>query len=196
MGIVFLDGQCFDLVSKLDRIGDILPVSSASESKLCAALGETGHTYLTIKSPTGNEIVKATCVDGDIVIERAQGGTSAQTHSTGRCACFVVNKPILDDYIEEAMLGGCKPKVVSGDADYLVVTEDEDTCTFTISMNEDFKEMFEGCCGADDCDPCVLPDGVYENATLTIRGGKVCGVSNGTNIVYTGGSLCSCADNG
>lgn len=193
MGIVFFDGECFDFDEKLEANGDILPVSSASKARLCDKLGKEGWTYLTIKSPTGSEIVKVRCVDGDPVITRAQGGTTAKVFSADRCACFVVNKPVLDDWFDEAKFGGCKPKVVSGD-DIIEVETSDNGCTFTVKIDADYAECINTICNDDPCHPCVLPDGVYENATVTIIDGKVCGVANGTNIVYTGSSCCGCGD--
>lgn len=194
MAIQFFDGECFDLTSSLRISSKILPVGSESKSRLCSKLKDDDHTYLTIKSARGVEIVKATCVDGDIVIERAQGDTEAMNFGIDTCACFIVNRPVLDDWFDEMRNGGCKPKVVSGD-DFIVVEHDEENCTFTISVDEDIAECLTDLC-LDRCGTCVLPDGTYENPTVTVREGKVCGISNGRNILYVGGSCCSCNDEG
>lgn len=192
MSLVFLDNNCYSLNGKLDAVSKILPVNKNDASDLCQKLGEDGHTYLTLTGLRGTEILKVTCFGDAISIERGIGDTEPMSHAVGECACFKVNEIILEEWLETAMLGGCKPKVISGDEDYIKVTENENTCTFTVDMSEEFKDSFEECCGADDCSPCNLSDGVYENATVTVVNGKVCNVSNGKNIVYTGGTCCGC----
>lgn len=194
MNFKWLDNTCYSLNNNLSATDTILPLSVSDAADLCLEL-EDDYTYLTIFGPRGNEIVRATCSNGYITIDRAQGETQALAFSNCRKVCFEVNKPVMDAYIEEAMLGGCKPTVVVDESseDYIeVIPPEEDECEWTIKLNEDFIEKFNECCCEDECSPCVLPDGTYENATLTVVNGKVCGVSNGTNVVYTGGSCCGC----
>ena len=192
MALKFLDNMCFNFISKLESTSTKLPVSNSDKSILCNALGADDHTYLTISSPTGTELVRVTCVSGDIIIQRGQGGTSAMTHSLGRCACFKVNQTILDEYINVPDI--CEPTIVTTQSDFIKITPPEDgECEWTVDIDADILACIEDLC-VDNCDPCVLPDGTYENATLTIVNGKVCGIANGSNIVYTGGSCCGCSN--
>lgn len=197
MALVWLDNNCFDLTAKLDKADTMLPISVANRAFLCEELGEDGHSYLTITSTTGTEVVRITCSEGMIVLERGISDTDPLTFAKGRCACFKVNKTIIDEYIAEAMLGGCTPSVVADPAqsDYIeVVAPAADECEWTVRLTDEFIAEYEECCGGDDCAPCVLADGVYENATITVVNGKICGTANGTNVVYTGGSCCGCSN--
>lgn len=194
MNFKWLDNTCYVLDNNLSATDSILPLSNSDAARLCSEL-EDGYTYLTIMGPRGNEIVRVSCSNGNIVIIRAQGESEALAFSECRKVCFEVNKPVMDAYIEEAMLGGCKPTIVVDEdsENYIEVLEpEEDSCEWTIKLSDYFIDSFKECCHEDECEPCVLPNGVYENATITIVNGKVCGISNGTNIVYTGGSCCGC----
>ncbi len=191
MPIKFLDNMCFNFIDKLDRTATVLPISNSDISTLCSELGTDDYSYLTISSPTGTEIVRIQCVNGEIVIQRGQGDTQAQSHAKGRCACFKVNKLVIDDYVNVPDI--CEPTITTSQTDFIKITPPaSDSCEWTIDIDEDILSCIEDIC-VDNCDPCVLPDGTYENATLTIRNGKVCGIANGTNIVYTGGSCCGCS---
>lgn len=191
MALKFLDNLCVTLIGVLAKDQTTLPVQPASKLKLCEELGENNHSYLTLVTPLGSEIVKVTCTGGDIVLERAQGDTDALTGGKGKCLCFKINKIILDEAGITQEL--CVPTIITTTPDYITITAPEDgECEWTVNLNQDIIDRFEECCPIDDCNNCTLPDGVYENSTVTVINGKVCGIANGRNIVYTGGSTCGC----
>lgn len=194
MPLTFLDNNCYTLTSSLGNSDTILPISTSDAVSLCAALG-ADHTYLTLSAPNGTEVVRVSCSGGVPVIVRAQGDTTAMAFAKGKCACFKVNKIILDEYLQDALTGGCTPSVeIAADSvDYLTVQEPADgSCNWTIGLDQNFIDTLQECCYEDDCAPCVLPNGVYENATITVTNGKVCGISNGNNVLYTSSSCCGC----
>lgn len=194
MALVFLDNTCVTLTSKLEKTDTNLPVSAADKATLCGALGNDDYSYLTLSTSLGVEIVKVSCMDGEPFIERAQGSSESVTGSVGRCLCFKVNQLVLDEYLTGAT--ACTVTVESADTAYVTVTEPEEgNCNWTVDLSQELKDRLDVCCPEDDCDcgNCTLANGTYENATITIIDGKVCAIENGKNIVYTGGSCCSCS---
>jgi len=190
MALVILDNVCVTLTQKLTTSGTLLPVSPADKSKLCTLLG-VNHSYLTMSTPSGVEIVKVTCVDSEIVIVRAQGGTTAIVGPIGTCLCFKVNKLVLDEY--NPGVTPCALSFKTDTPDYIeIIAPEDDECEWTINIKQDFIDRLDSCCPEDECGNCTVGDGVYENATVTIINGKICGISNGTNIVYQGGGCCGC----
>ena len=190
MALVFLDNICVTLTSKLTPTATMLPISPSGKQLLCEKLGADGHSYLTLSTNLGTEIIRVTCGGGEIVAQRAQGGTQAVTGPKDACLCFKVNKLVMDEYMPQDF---CQPSIKTDTSDYITITPPEEgKCEWTVNISEEFIERFEACCPEDDCNNCTVADGVYENATITIINGKVCGISNGTNIVYSGGGCCGC----
>lgn len=193
MAFVFLDGVCVTLTSKLDSGSTNLTVSQSDISKLCEKLGDGNHSYLTMNTNQGSEILKITCNSSQIVLERGLSGSTALTGSVGRCLCFQVNKAVIDDYITSGLPEACEPTIVTDNEDVITITPPEEgSCEWVISLNEDFLDRLNDCCPEDDCNNCTISDGTYENATISVVNGKVCSVATGTNIVYTGGGCCGC----
>lgn len=93
----------------------LLPVTAASEEALCAALGSTDYTYLSLRDGVNVELVKATCVGGAIEIERAQGGTQAHAFAKGSCAAFEITDEGLRAMICETNCDCDKVKLAAGE---------------------------------------------------------------------------------
>lgn len=190
MAIVFLDNICVTLTQSITSSTTILPISAAGKATLIDKLGATGHSYLTMTTATGTEIIRVSANSGEIVATRAQGGTSALVGPKDTCLCFKVNKLVMDEYNPAEP---CKPTIVTDTPDWIeIVAPTGTSCEWKINIKQTILDKFAECCPEDTCNNCTVADGVYENATLTIINGKVCGISNGRNIVYSGGGCCGC----
>jgi hypothetical protein len=190
MALVFLDNICVTLTQSLAPNATTLPLSPASKALIAEKLGVTGHSYLTATTVTGTEIIRITANSGEVIAQRGQGGTSAITMPKDACLCFKVNKLVMDEY---APPGACAPTIVTDTPDWIeIIAPTGTSCEWKINIKQDVLDKFAECCPEDTCNNCTVADGVYENATLTIINGKVCGISNGRNIIYTGGGCCGC----
>ena len=190
MPMVFLDNICVTLTDKITSSSMTLPLSASDVSKLCQALGND-FSYLTLATPLGVEIIRVACVNGAIAIARAQGGSTAVAAAKGSCLCFKINKLVLDNYMPQEY---CEPTFTTDTPDFITITPPEEgSCDWKISVSEAFIARMNECCPEDECSNCTVADGVYENAKVTVVNGRICAVSNGTNIVYTGGGCCGCA---
>lgn len=189
MPMVFLDNICVTLTAKITAGATMLPLSGSDTQTLCEALG-SNFSFLTMNTPLGSEVVRVSCVNGTVVAIRGQMGESFSA-AKGTCLCFKVNKLVLDNYLPQ---GFCTPTIITDTPDFIKITPPTgDGCEWKVSLNQDFLDKFAACCPDDDCNNCTVADGVYENAKITVINGKVCAISNGTNIVYTGGGCCSCS---
>lgn len=193
MNLVFLDNVCVTLTDNLSSTDTVMPISTADKSKLTDLLGEDGYSYLTFNSSSGTtEEVKIYTDSGEITMER---GDSPLSLPSGKCTCFKVTKSVLDDYLTNPP-ELCEVTIESGSEDFIEVTPpDEGNCNWVISLKQDFIDKLNDCCPEDDCNNCTVTDGTYENATITVINGRVCSISNGKNIVYTGGSTCCNCEN-
>lgn len=192
MALVFLDGVCVYTTQNINRSQTNLPLSPGDTTMILNALGTEGHTYFTLTARTGVEIVKLYNNNGKVGMERGQSGTEPVSASAGTCLCFRINKAILDEYMQ-GLFEPCQTTIISDDLEVTPPAEDE--CEWKINFTQDFKDRLDGCCPEGDCPECNVVDGTYENATITIRNGRICEISQGRNIVYTGGACCSCGDN-
>lgn len=193
MALKLLDNVCIYLTSKLEKTQTILPVTNSDKERVCSKLDVGDHTYLTLNTNSGVEIVKVTCDQGELFVERGQGDTEAVTAPVNSCLCFKINSLILDEYVGKQ---ACEFSIVTDTPDYILITPpEEDSCEWKVSLTDEFIERLSICCPEDDCDcgDCIVPNGIYENATITIKDGRLCGITNGTNIVYTGGGCCGCS---
>lgn len=193
MALVWLDNVCVTLTAKFEKGETSLPVAASSLTELCTKLGDGNHSYLSMGTSLGTEIVKITCNSGTIVVERAQSDTSELTGSKGTCLCFKVNKAVIEEYLG---LGAdiCSPTIVTDQPDYITITAPTTGCEWKVNLNADFVARLDACCPEDTCTNCTLTDGTYENASITVINGKVCAVRTGTNIVYNGGGCCGCSE--
>jgi hypothetical protein len=190
MPMVFLDNFCLTLTDRLTSSQTSLPVSASAKQELCARLG-SNFSYLTLATPLGVEIVRVSCVNGDIAVVRAQGGTSSVAAAKGTCLCFKVNQLVLDNYLPQEY---CVPTIITDTPDYITITAPADgSCEWKVNISDAFIDRMNICCPEDECSNCTVSDGVYENAKVTVVNGKICAISNGTNIVYSGGGCCGCA---
>lgn len=191
MAFVFMDNVCVNTVQPIDRNSTVLPLSPSDKAFMVNSLSQDDYTYLTLTTNRGTEIVRVYVVNGVVRIDRGQGGTISMAAVTGSCLCFKYNKLILDEYVS----GIQEPcRVVISSDDFEVTEPAEGQCDWKINLTEDFKERLDLCCPEGNCPDCSVSDGTYENATVTIRNGRICEISNGRNIVYTGGSCCNCSD--
>lgn len=193
MAFKFMDNQCITLTSSIDRLTRAIPIGVGDKSKLQQYLtGPDDYTYLTITGYSGSEIVRVYFVNNIAYMDRGQGGSEPISAARGSCLCFKYNKLILDEYVK-GIQEPCRITIESDDLE--VIEPEEDNCNWIINFTEDFKERLDNCCPEGDCPQCNVVDGTYENATVTIRNGRICEISNGRNIVYTGGSCCNCGEN-
>lgn len=190
MAFQFFDNICVYTVQAIDRNSTVLPLGPSDKAMFIDSLGVNDYTYFTLTTRLGVEVVRVYVVNGAVRIDRAQGGTQPLSAPNGSCLCFKYNKLILDEYVQ-GIQEPCRVTIVSDD---LEVTEPEEGCEWTINFTEDFKNRLDICCPEGDCPECGVTDGTYENATVTIRNGRICEISNGRNIVYTGGSRCGCCE--
>ena len=189
MPMVFLDNMCVTLTSAITAGTMNLPLSGADTLKLCSALG-SDFSFLTMTTPLGSEVMRVSCINGTVVTTRGQNGLSLSA-AKGTCLCFKINKLVLDNYLPQDY---CAPTILTDTPDFITITPPEEgSCEWKVSLNEDFIARFEECCPEDDCNNCTVADGVYENAKVTVINGKICAISNGTNIVYSGGGCCGCS---
>lgn len=193
MALVFLDNVCVTLNGNLSSSANVLPLTVAERDKLINLLGDDGYSYLTLSLSSGKtEEIKIFVDSGEIGIER---GDSPISVPEGRCSCFRVTKKVLDDYLTNPP-ELCEVTIESGSEDYIKVTPPEDgECNWVISLTEEFIDRLNQCCPEDTCNNCTLTDGTYENTTIKVINGRICSISNGKNIVYTGGSTCCNCEN-
>lgn len=189
MPMILMDNVCVYTTQAIDRSSLVLPLSPGDKTKLANALGQDDYTYFTLTTRQGAEIVKLYNSNGTIRMERGQGDSSPLAASAGSCLCFKYNKLILDEYMQ-GLFEPCQTTIVSDDLE--ITPPEEGECEWTINFTEEFKDRLDGCCPEGDCPECNVVDGTYENATITIRNGRICEISQGRNIVYTGGSCCGC----
>lgn len=87
------------LNDKLYSDGRALPLSKKDSDILKALLPEDSYTYLTLREPTGAEIVRAEHTCGGIVIDRGEDGTKARTFPRGTCVRFEMTPAVVKDMI-------------------------------------------------------------------------------------------------
>lgn len=190
MAFVFMDNQCVSLTNAVDRSARTLPIGVSDRQKLDRYIKtQDDYTYLTLTSARGSEIVKVYKLNGIYYMDRGLGGTEPISAPVGACLCFQYNKLILDEYVD-SIQEPCRVTITS--QDLLVTPPTGDNCNWRINFTEDFKDRLDICCPEGDCPQCNVVDGTYENATITVRNGRLCAITNGRNIVYTGGSCCNC----
>lgn len=191
MALVFMDNVCVNITRAIDRNSLVLPLGPSDKAYFVDNLGEDDYTYFTLTTRLGAEIVRIYVDNGVVRMDRAQGGSEPLAASSGSCLCFKINKLILDEYVT-GIQEPCRPTIVSDDLE--ITPPEEDECEWTINFTEEFKDRLDICCPEGNCPECGVTDGTYENATVTIRNGRICEISNGRNIVYTGGSCCNCSN--
>lgn len=87
------------LNNKLPKDGRSLPLTSHDMDILKGLLPEDSYTFLTLREPTGTEIVKATHTCGGIVIDRGEDGTDARTFPRGSCVRFEMTPAVVKEMI-------------------------------------------------------------------------------------------------
>lgn len=185
MALVFLDGVCVTLTAGLSKTARSLQISAASKQLLVDKLGNDGYSYLTLRNTLGIEFIKVQIENDEIVLTRAQGDSTGVTGKKGDCLCFEVTKLVLDAYNgnseDDIKLCGITTK----DTSFLNIIQNG--CKVSINFTDSFKTIINDLTSLSNIS---LPNGTYENATITVQNGRITGVSTGKNIVYTGGSCC------
>ena len=191
-------------VTGLLATSTVLPLAPGVADTLCDRLG-AGHTWLTLRSAWGFEIVKASCDGGAVAIQRAQEGTTAISGDV--CAAFEWTAPAVREFVQEG-LGGVSPEVcdvVAGPNGLVVVGRDHDNlCRVFVdrdpcggatwrAANVQYTQGDDGCISHAIATGGILLPGVYKNATITVdANGNIVGIAQGSNIVFTGGGCCTC----
>jgi hypothetical protein len=89
MAIKFISFLKYSLAASMPATSTSIPLTPGDAANLCSLLpalpAPGAYTYLAIRSPVGNEIVRVSCVAGVPVVARAQAGTIALTHPPGAC---------------------------------------------------------------------------------------------------------------
>jgi hypothetical protein len=190
MALVFLDNFCLTLTGVLTPTANTLVATPANLLTLCTKIGTGNHTYLTMGTISGSETIKVSCIAGQAVLERGQGGTVPLTGAIGVCLCFKINKLILD---ELGFKQACVPTITTSHPAYITITPPAvGSCDWKVDLNANFLDRLNACCPVDLCATCTIGNGTYQNATITVVDGKICSVKNGTNIVYQSGGCCGC----
>lgn len=199
------DGLSSKLTQALTAAGTSISTDPSFTSKLMTILPADGdYTYVTITTVNGGyEIIKIENNATGFAVIRAQGGTTAINAPIGSCIKFETNSLVVSTLIAN---GGVAPNVceiVAGAGLELV----KDGCKHTLSvkwptcpertfLGAKFK-IENGCLIIEEPDNCgcVITNGTYENATVTIKDGRICAIQTGANPQYVSPSCtcCNCA---
>lgn len=88
------------LADKLGKDDRYLPLSESNEALLVAAIPNEGdYCYLTIREPSGAEVVKVTNTCGVFTIDRGEDGTDARTAPRGSCVRWEMTPQQVKDLI-------------------------------------------------------------------------------------------------
>lgn len=202
MAFVAVDGLSGRLTKTLKISDTSFTADAAFVSRLESALSDGDYTFLSVSTKAGAyEIIKVTNVDGEFTIERGQGTTSAINAAVDSCIKFEMNSVVVGELIAN---GGIEPavcEIVGGDG----VTVTKDGCKHIVSVDWPTCEEQEflgatfkvenGCLVIEEPDRCNCDpvDGTYENATVTIRDGRICAIQTGANPQYLAPS-CTCCN--
>lgn len=201
MAFIPLDGLTGKLTGTFASADTSFLANAAFVSDLESALASDGdYTYLSVIGRNGGyEIVKVSNVAGDLTVDRGQGSTVAINAIPGSCVRFESNTVVLAEMIAN---GGIEPPVcelIAGEG----ITITPDGCRHTISVewptcdDQTFMgatfAVENGCLTVTEPDSCNCDpvDGTYENATVTVRNGRICAIQTGANPQYLAPS-CTC----
>jgi hypothetical protein len=199
MKFVPLDGVRGTLTASIKATDVTLPLSYVLATALDDKLVNDGdYTFLEITSGSDYEIVKIFRADGELTIER---GSPAINAPKGACVGYGVNTAVVSALIGQGgnspavceIVAGAGIKITKVDCKHTVSVE-WPTCTGVDFMGATFK-VVNGCLVVDEpnrcnCDP---TDGTYENATVTIKKGRICAIQTGPNPQYLTPS-CTCCN--
>ena len=203
MAFVPMDGVRGSLTTSISASDTTLPLSYALANALETRLANDGdYTYLEITTSLGGyEIVKIINDAGNLIVERGAAGTSPINAPKGSCVGYAVNTAVITDLIAQGGIDPLVCEIVAGDGIEIA----KDGCKHTVSVTwptcdaVDFMgasfSVENGCLVIDapdrcNCDPV---DGTYENATVTIRDGRICAIQTGPNPQYLAPS-CTCCN--
>jgi hypothetical protein len=115
LGIQNLIGE---LKAPLDTDDTSISLRADVSARICAALSNGSHTYLAIEAPGAFEIVKATCSQGVVLIERGQDGTAPTPFPLGACVRFILAGAAIEDIIDQydPCPRPCNPAVIKAGA--------------------------------------------------------------------------------
>jgi hypothetical protein len=208
---------CSKLACDLTATATTAKLVQADMDALCAGLGNQHHTYLVIAQGARHEVVKATCADGKLLLERGRDNTTAQVWNNCAVVSFDWSPSAMTEaaqQVQDAMKAGdpdFKSFICEVVSDTLTVTNANDdgcdcheTCGVRIEApkcqgfdpvqvgNVVIRQEENGCLATTPAPAGSFPqDGVYENATVVIKDGKIIDVKQGTNIIKsTCGSCC------
>lgn len=206
MAFVALDGLTGKLTDTLVASNSFFTANPSFVHSLETSLATDGdYSFLSIIGKTGGyEIVKVTNVDGELILDRGEGNTTAINAAIGSCIKFETSTVVLAEMIAN---GGIEPpvcEIVAGDG----ISIEKDGCVHTVSvvwpecdpyefMGASFN-VVDGCLVVEEPDRCNCDpvDGTYENATVTIRDGRICAIQTGPNPQYLAPSCtcCNCSE--
>lgn len=203
MPFVAVDGLSGSLTATLTSSATEFSANAAFVNRLEQAIANDGeYTFLSLSTKSGGyEIIKVVNVDGEFTIERGQGTTVAINAPANSCLNFEMNSVVVAELIANGGIDPAVCEIVAGDGITLV----KDGCVHTLSvawptceaqefMGATFK-VENGCLVVEEPDRCNcdVANGTYENATVTIRDGRICAIQTGANPQYLAPS-CTCCN--
>lgn len=200
-------GFCAKLYGGL-TVGGELQLRQLDAAVLCATIGVGGETNLIVASSGQTEIIRVGCSDsGPFIVGRAQEDTASVSFPAGADIYFDWTTQNMLDLIdcreEEESEAGAPIKIpgftaeFDSDLDQWCYEPDPEDSTSggPIEWFDCGRRFFleDGVVKAEPAHTSTFPnDGVFTNATVTVRDGKIVDVQKGCPVVYES----KCADCG
>lgn len=199
-----LYGLCAKIECGLDETATSVRLQDNASEAICAQLHGGNHSFGILTNGIAHEQVKITCMSGHVLIER---GVGARPWSACDKLQFEWTPEALAASVQEAASESGAAALCGIVSDTLDITNPdpcdcEDSCTKRIELKScdeippfvfGTKEYYleDGCWKIRNADPdMILTDGIYKNATVTVKDGKIIKVSEGTAIVKNSCSPC------
>lgn len=87
------------LNNKMLNTDVVLPLTSADTALLTSLISDGDYTFLTLREPTGVEIIKVENSCSSLTVTRAQDGTTARTFPKGSCVACEITPAMIKDLI-------------------------------------------------------------------------------------------------
>lgn len=201
-------GLCTESLCAI-KAGDLtLKVPDDAFMRITTTLGPGDFTYFMLSDGVSYEFVKVTQQQGQLIMERGQDGTVAR--EWGACT------KVVHEWSPSAMAEAAQQakdqtdksyicEIVSDSLDVKDANDDGCDCHETCGVRIEakpcgeaewvsgctrFKLGKDGCVSTEPIGDCPA-DGVYKNAVVTVSGGRVVDVQEGTNVIKSScGSCC------
>lgn len=179
---------------------------SCAESALCMLLGRDCYTHLILSDCVMHEIVRVECINGQLVMTRAQECTERMKLQACDPVFFEMTPELARDSLREDTSDGSVQGFKSDTLD--ITTDPEDPTQICIELKKKepvefctpgYTYVFEEGCLTQTADPSTaIKDGVVRNPTLCFKDNKIVRVEPGDTFDYSmtchscGG--CGCSD--